>query len=177
MNAKAASDRANNSPLVFPLTIYFDAACPLCASEMRTLKAADTEGRLVLVDCSAPGFDDASLAACGVSREAMLARIHARDAAGRWLDGVEVFEAAYGAAGFSALARLWGSKRLRPCWDRVYPWIARRRYLLSRLGFTCFFRLLSFAARDRATEVPAAGKRDCQSGACRQSVPHKNRPG
>jgi predicted DCC family thiol-disulfide oxidoreductase YuxK len=120
-------------PVVFPLTIYYDASCPLCAGEMHALKARDRAGKLILVDCSSAGFVDA-VAACGVTRSDMMAFIHARDAEGRWLRGVAVFEHAYAAAGLTTMARLWRHRMLRPIWDRAYPWVARHRQRLSRLG-------------------------------------------
>lgn len=147
----------------FPLTVYYDASCPLCASEMHALKAADINGRLMLVDCSSADFDDRPFADSGITRESMLRLIHARDAKGCWLKGVDVFEAAYGAAGFTMLAWLWGHPRLRPCLEKFYPWIARNRQLLSRLGLTQLCRLLERTAKRRAA---AAGTPGCSMGAC-----------
>ena len=37
----------------YPLTIYYDASCPLCAAEMHALRDEDHACRLRLVDCSA----------------------------------------------------------------------------------------------------------------------------
>ena len=138
----------------FPLTIFYDASCPLCASEMHALKARDSEERLRLVDCSAASFDDGGFAAEGITRAAMLARIHARDAHGRWLQGVEVFVEAYRAAGFERVARTLAHPRVRPWFDRLYPWIARNRYTLSRLGW---FRLFDRLARGAPTATPCRG--------------------
>jgi hypothetical protein len=82
--------------------------------------------------------------------------------------GVAVFEAAYEAAGFATLARLWGHRRLRPWWDRVYPWVARHRQVLSRLGVQHVFRVLAkYASRRSAADV-ACGARD---GACAARPP------
>jgi predicted DCC family thiol-disulfide oxidoreductase YuxK len=142
----------------YPLTIYYDASCPLCANEMHALHARAPAGSLELVDCSADGFDARAFAACGIDRAAMMERIHARDATGRWLVGVEVFEAAYAAAGFTRLARWWGHPRLRPLWDRLYPWVARNRQVLSRLGLA---RVYAWIAGS-----PCRGDR-CQNGAKR----------
>ena len=133
----------------FPLTVFYDASCPLCASEIETLAARDTEGRLVLVDCSARSFDGRPFAAEGVTRVAMLDRIHARDAAGRWLTGVDVFAEAYSAAGFPRIARMFASPWLRPLWNRIYPWIARNRYQLSRLRLHRFYDLVARSDCDR----------------------------
>jgi len=140
--------------VTFPLTVYYDASCPLCASEMHALKARDMEGLLVLADCSASAFDEEPGLREGVTRKMMLERIHARDAAGRWSSGLDVFEAVYRAAGFSTLARVLGSARLRPLLDRIYPWIAANRYRLSRLGLGRVFGLVAPAG---------CGNRDARS--------------
>jgi len=118
------------SAIPFPLTVYYDASCPLCASEMHALAARDRQARLALVDCAGEDFDDRPFAADGVTRAAMLREIHARAADGRWLKGVDVFAAVYRVAGFPHLARLFASARLRPLWTRLYPWIARNRHRL-----------------------------------------------
>jgi predicted DCC family thiol-disulfide oxidoreductase YuxK len=149
--------------VTYPLTLYYDASCPMCAGEMHALKAADADDRLVLVDCSPPDFDDRPYAAEGITRASMARLIHARDANGRWLVGVEVFEAAYEAAGFATLARLWGHRRLRPWWDRVYPWVARHRQVLSRLGVQHLFRVLAkYASRRSDADAPCRAR----DGAC-----------
>jgi len=125
----------------FPLTIYYDSACPVCRGEMSALKRLDAANRLVLVDCAGGVVDDACRAA-GLGGNDLLGAIHARDASGRWLAGVDVFVVAYRAAGLHALAWLFGERHLRAIWDRLYPWIARHRYALSRVGLAHLFRLL-----------------------------------
>lgn len=114
----------------FPLTIYYDASCPLCVSEMHTIKETDFEDRLILVDCSNQAFNEPEF--CPSSKEAMMGRIHAQDAVGTWIKGMDVFTAAYGAGGFSCLAKIWGSKTLRPILSRAYPLIADNRHWLSK---------------------------------------------
>jgi predicted DCC family thiol-disulfide oxidoreductase YuxK len=117
----------------YPLTVFYDASCPMCSAEMRALKRRDAQGRLILVDCSAPDFDETVLAGVPIRRADLMTAIHARDAHGRWFSGIEVFELAYGAVGLDVLAGFWGSRILRPVLDRVYPWVARHRQFLSRL--------------------------------------------
>jgi predicted DCC family thiol-disulfide oxidoreductase YuxK len=117
-----------------PLTVYYDKSCPMCAAEMHVIEARDWRGRLRLVDCSAPGFDDRAAAQEGVTREAMMTKLHARDPEGRWLKGLDAFEAVYASAGLDGAARFWGARRLRPVLDRIYPVMARYRQPLSRLG-------------------------------------------
>jgi predicted DCC family thiol-disulfide oxidoreductase YuxK len=135
--------------LAYPLTVYYDASCPLCKSEMDALKARDVEDLLHLVDCST-----GLVAFADVTPAAMMARIHARDAAGRWLCGLDVFAAVYRAAGFSALSRLYASRALRPLLDRGYAWVADHRQLLSRLGLSQLLRLMP--AKPRACAACAA---------------------
>ena len=116
-----------------PLTVYYDKSCPLCATEMHVLHGLNPGG-VSLVDCSAREFDERTVACEGITREALMTRIHARDAQGRWLTGLDAFEAVYATAGLQGAARFWGSTRLRPAMNRIYPWIARHRQALSRLG-------------------------------------------
>jgi predicted DCC family thiol-disulfide oxidoreductase YuxK len=111
---------------VLPLTVYYDKSCPLCATEIHALRDLDPKG-FRLVDCSAPDFVDAM-------RDDMMARMHARDAQGRWLTGLDAFEAIYAAAGLKRTARVWGNRRMRPVLDWIYARIARYRQPLSRLG-------------------------------------------
>jgi predicted DCC family thiol-disulfide oxidoreductase YuxK len=138
---KSASHRIS-----FPLTVYYDASCPLCASEIHALAAHDRAGRLEFVDCSADDFDERPFAADGVTRAAMLDEIHARDASGRWLKGIDVFAEIYRAAGFVRIAQLFANAQLRRFWVRLYPWIARNRYRLSRLQL---YRIYDLLARSR----------------------------
>ena len=149
---------------LYPLTIYYDASCPLCAAEMHALRDHDRVCRLRLVDCSAAGFDDAALAAAGFPRSELLRRIHARDAAGSWYSGVDVFVLAYRAAGIEAVARIWEHPRLRPLWDRLYPWIARHRMGLSRLRLSGVMPWLVRRAARRAEQR----SRSCAGETCRR---------
>jgi len=135
------------APLAYPLTIYYDASCPLCRAEMETLKSRDMADALRLVDCSSPTFDERTIAAEGVTRAHMMARIHARDDAGRWLRGMDVFAAVYAAAGLRVLARIYATRRLRPLFDRLYPWIADHRQALSRFGLPRLFAWVAPKAR------------------------------
>lgn len=116
--------------ITYPLTIYYDASCPMCATEMHTLKETDYENKLILVDCSAETFNEP--ANCPTTKQAMIDRIHAQDATGQWIKGVDVFEAAYQASGFKTLSKFWGSKTLKPLLSRAYPWVADNRHWLSK---------------------------------------------
>ena len=122
-----------NRPVHYPLTVFYDASCPLCVREMEALRSGDRHGRLELVDCSAPGFNDEGLCAAGITREKLMRLIHVRDAHGRWLIGVAGLEAAYRAVGRERTARLWASRHLHPLLRPLYAWVARHRQTLSQL--------------------------------------------
>jgi predicted DCC family thiol-disulfide oxidoreductase YuxK len=121
-----------NKPIRYPLTVFYDASCLICASEMHALRDRDTRGRLELVDCSAPDFSDEGHIAEGITRAALMERLHVRDACGRWLAGTDAVAAVYRAVGLERSADLWGYRPLRPLFDRLYPLIAHHRQALSR---------------------------------------------
>lgn len=135
----------------YPITVYYDASCELCRAEVEAMKSRDDADRLRLIDASDSDFVPPD----GVTRDELMSRIHARDANGGWLRGVDVFAAVYEAAGFRRLARMYRSRALRPLLDRLYPWIADHRQALSALGLSRLFGL----ARRPACPACAAGPR------------------
>lgn len=146
--------------VAYPIRIYFDQSCPLCAREMGTLKHYDRHERIELVDCSTTDFQDSWAQQAGYSAKDFMTLIHARDADGRWLKGVAVFEAAYAGAGIDGMARVWSNPRLRPVWDWLYPHVANNRMWLSSFGLPRVFGW--FVAR-------AARKAAAQSQVCNVS--------
>ena len=146
----------------YPMTIFYDASCPLCTREVMILKRYDHADQIHLIDCSPTDFAMVE----GYGRDAMMRLIHSRDAAGQWLVGAPVFAAAYRASGFAAIASLWGSARLQPLWRVVYPWIADNRMLLSKLGATSALGWVLHRLHARAAKKALAGSKRCHDGAC-----------
>lgn len=95
-------------------------------------------------------------------RASNLTLIHARDADGRWFIGLDVFVLAYRAVGIESVAGLWSNRLPRPFWDRVYPWIARHRMALSKIGFTAAFGWLV----ERAARRALARSKGCDDEVC-----------
>jgi predicted DCC family thiol-disulfide oxidoreductase YuxK len=113
----------------YPLKVFYDASCPVCALEMDHLRARDDQGRLELVDMSAPGFD----AAChGFAHADLDAAIHAVLPDGSVVRGMPVLRLAYRAAGLGWLLRPTGIAPLRPAFDAAYGLFARHRKAISR---------------------------------------------
>lgn len=126
--------------ITYPLTVYYDASCPMCRSEMETLKDNDSENKLILVDCSDNNFSTPT--SCPVDKETMMERIHAIDANGYWIESADVFAAVYNASGFTKLAKFWGNKTLQPILNTLYPYIAFHRRWLSKTPLPYVFNWL-----------------------------------
>lgn len=141
----------------YPLTLYFDASCSLCAAEMDNLRLRDAAGRLRFVDASAPGMD---MAPGGIPVAELMALMHARTADGRVLRGVPAFELAYEALGLHQVAALLRAPWLRPLLNRVYPVIARHRQQFPR----ALVQLVFGRALRRAAKQAAARRCDAASG-------------
>ena len=115
------------APAIYPLTVYYDATCPLCVAEMGAMRARDAAGRLNLVDCSPLGFS-----AGPAPREALMTAMHAVDASGRVLSGVAAIRACRAAVGMPAGGALLDLPIVGALADRAYALLARNRYRLPR---------------------------------------------
>jgi predicted DCC family thiol-disulfide oxidoreductase YuxK len=133
-----------------PLTLYFDASCPLCRREMDFLVARDRHWRLRLIDVSAPDFGNDT----GVPVAQLMERMRARLGDGTLVDGVEVFRLAYEAVGLGWIVRPLRSPVLAPLFDRLYMLVARHRNLVPR-----WFSAVLFGH--------AARRQGCNGGQCR----------
>jgi predicted DCC family thiol-disulfide oxidoreductase YuxK len=146
---------------VYPLTLLYDAACPVCALEMDHLRSRNLGGQLVFVDISTPGFDPAPY---GVGFEAMDAEIHARCADGRVIHGVEVLRLAYAAVGLGWVLRPTGWLPLRALSEAGYRVFARHRRSISRVAAP-----LIDAIRHARAERLARRMRSCRAGTCERA--------
>ncbi|NOT83883.1 MAG: DUF393 domain-containing protein [Methylococcaceae bacterium] len=144
--------------ITYPLTIYFDASCRLCNSEMQNIKLHDTDNQLVLIDCSAADFDTTICQDHNISLTEMMNRLHAQDAKGLWIIGVPAFELIYQTVGMATIAKLWG----HPWAERLYPWVVQHRYLLSSIGLPALITLWGRYAARKAEQR----SRLCREGKC-----------
>ena len=112
----------------FPLTVFYDASCPVCRLEMDHLRQRDAAGRLVLVDMSADGFD---AGAYGLKHRELDAVIHAIRPDGSVLRGMAVLRLCYDAVGLGWVLRASALPPLRPAFDAGYRLFARHRKRIS----------------------------------------------
>ena len=111
----------------YPLTVYYDASCPLCVAEMGAMKARDADGRLDLVDCSPAGFSGGP-----APRQALMTAMHAVDAEGRVRSGMAAIRACRKAVGLPSGGMLLDLPVVGALADRAYAMLARNRYRLPR---------------------------------------------
>lgn len=142
----------------YPLTLLYDAACPVCSLEMDHLRTRNEAGRLCFVDISAPGFDPAPY---GASLADMNAEIHALAADGRLMRGVQVLRLAYEAVGLGWVMRPAGWGPLRGVADSAYRVFARHRRPISRAAAPLIEAIRAYRARRLMRRMQA-----CAGGAC-----------
>ena len=142
----------------YPLTLFYDGACPVCSLEMDHLRERSRDGRLVFVDIAAPGFDAARY---GATLDAMNAEIHGLLPDGSMLRGVEVLRRAYAAAGLGWVLQPTGWAPFAPLAEAAYRLFARHRRRISRCAAP-----LIHAVRARRAERTMRRMARCRGGAC-----------
>ena len=162
-------------PATYPLTLYYDASCPLCAAEMHALLQRDAHGRLRLVDCSPPGFDGAP---AGCTQAELMRLMHAQTADGRVLVGVPAFEAAYAAVGRHRVASALRHPLLGRLARALYPHLARHRQRLPRwLARWLFARTPAQPLQEAQAHAARHASQRCGPGdACRLDESTPQRP-
>lgn len=129
----------------FPLQVFFDGSCSVCAAEMEVYRRKGHGGRLVFVDASAPEFDPTLY---GISREAFMYEMHAIDRDGRLYRGVEAFRAIWQAFPASTWYGLLGALVTLPGVN-----------LLARLAYRGFARIRRYLPKRQNA---------CPDGVCRR---------
>ena len=112
----------------YAVEVFYDGDCPLCRREIEMIRRQDRRERIRFTDIAAADFQ---AEAYGTTRDALMAEIHGRDAAGEWLTGVEVFRRLYGEIGFGPLVAVSRWPLVAPALDLLYRWFAKRRLQLT----------------------------------------------
>ncbi|MES2818361.1 MAG: DUF393 domain-containing protein [Pseudomonadota bacterium] len=101
----------------WPLTLYFDGDCPLCAREIHMLRRHADAQRLHLVNVAAADFDPEAV---GQSKRILQDRLHARFADGQWVTGLDATLWSWRAAGLEGWAAPLTWRPLRPLFELGY---------------------------------------------------------
>lgn len=96
---------------VFPLRIFYDGSCPVCATGVEHYRRKDRDGRLIPVDISAPGFDPTPFR---ITLKEFMYQMHGIDQSGRVYRGMEAFWAIWQAFPSSTLLGLCGKLIMLP---------------------------------------------------------------
>lgn len=108
-----------------PLTLFYDASCPLCRHEVEFLLERDGLRRLVAVDVSRPDYINDT----GVPLETLMTTMHGRRPDGQLVTGSRVFQLAYRAVGLGWVAGPLSWPLLAPAWDAFFAFIGTNRHL------------------------------------------------
>jgi len=127
---------------VFPLTIFYDGSCIVCATEMAHYRKKSHGGRLIFVDISAPDFEPERY---GRSLQEFMTRMHVMDAEGAVYRGVDAFPVIWQAFP-DLIYRLMGKFIRLPV---IHP--------LARIGYALFARFRPYLPRKEAA---------CDSASC-----------
>jgi predicted DCC family thiol-disulfide oxidoreductase YuxK len=128
----------------FPLKVFYDGSCKVCATEIERYRRRDHDERLILVDINDPSFDPASF---GISLKDFMYQMHAIDRSGRVFRGVDAFWATWQAFPSSTLLGMCGTLITQPLINPV-----------ARFGYLIFAGLRGYLPKQRT---------DCFSGTCR----------
>jgi predicted DCC family thiol-disulfide oxidoreductase YuxK len=122
----------------FPIRIFYDGACVVCATEIEHYLRRDRDGRLVAMDISSPDFDPDEYQ---ISLADFMCELHVIDRSGTIYRGVEAFWAIWQAFPASTVYGILGSivtaPVLNPIARLLYQGFARiRPYLPKRHNCT-----------------------------------------
>ena len=143
---------------LYPMTVLYDAACPVCSLEMDHLWERNAAGRLAFVDISAEGFDPRPY---GITLQAMHEEIHAITAGGEVLHGVQVLRLAYEAVGLGWVLKPVGWAPLRPAFEWGYRWFARHRRSISSAAAPLVRHIRKVRAARTAVRMQACRNSGC----------------
>ncbi len=118
----------------FPLRVYYDGSCYVCATEIKHYLDRDHGGRLAGIDISDPDFDPEPLQ---IPLGVLMYELHAIDRNGRIYRGVEAFRAIWQAFPAATVYGIMGTfitlPLVNPVARLLYQGFARiRRYLPKR---------------------------------------------
>lgn len=121
---------------IYPLQIFYDGACKMCAGQMEKFQKKDVHKRLIFMDISEPGFEAKKF---GLDGELLLKYIYAKDASGRIVRGIDAFIWMWRAVDNNLPAFLVGLPGIKQLGKVVYRIISRSRYFFGKRENVCDF--------------------------------------
>lgn len=149
----------------WPVQVFYDASCRLCAAEMHNLRLRDQHGRLHFVDCSSADYTGGP-----APRAELMQALHCQDAAGRVFVGVDAFQLLYRTVGLHQVQTMLANPLIGGLSRRLYPVVARYR---QRLPAWLIAPLFERAAR-KAAQAAAQRSQTCAQGWC--ELPERDAP-
>ena len=113
----------------YPLTVYFDGACPIYRREIDLMKIFNRKYRLQFIDFSGGSYRHAEH---GLSLLDLGRVIHARWSDGNIITGVEVLREMWEAIGLGFLARFSRLSGINTLLVKAYAWFAKNRLWLTK---------------------------------------------
>jgi predicted DCC family thiol-disulfide oxidoreductase YuxK len=150
---------------IYPLTLLYDGACPVCSLEMDHLRERNDNGLLVFIDIARPGFD---ATVWGTTLAELDAEIHGVTPDGQHLVGLAALRAAYDAAGLGWVLRATAWGPLATLADAGYRLFARYRRPISVVTAPLIHATRRFRDQQKAERARRV-HRDmarCQGGQC-----------
>lgn len=148
----------------YPLTLYYDASCPLCNAEMRNLMLRNDAGRLAFVDASENSFESPVF---GIDRAQMMAAMHGVWADGNVSVGVEAIHEAYLAVGLGHITSFTQWPVVGSALKALYPVFARHRQRVPR-----WLVQVLFEGPIRRSAEAAHARMNCTNSGC--DMPHSH---
>lgn len=127
----------------FPIRVFYDGSCSVCATEIEHYLRREQRGQLLAVDISDPDFKPELH---GITRDEFMHELHVIDRRDRIYRGVEAFWAIWQVFPDATVYRLLGGAISMPLINPV-----------ARLLYKGFARIRRYLPK----------KHDCRSGSCR----------
>ena len=127
----------------FPLRVFYDGSCSVCASEIEHYLHLNHGGRLAAVDIAAQGFDPEPF---GITRDTFMYELHVIDSGNRIYRGVDAFWAIWQAFPNAARYRIVAGIITMPVINS-----------LARLLYTIFARIRPYLPK----------RHSCSNASCR----------
>ena len=112
------------------MIIFYDGNCPLCSTEMKQLKQADVENKIVLEDLNAADFSQ-RYPTIDVAKA--MTYLHGQKSSGEIIYGLDVTYQAWSIVGKHHWLKLIRLPIIRILADCAYLFFAKYRYPISRI--------------------------------------------